>query len=66
MVTRRLPLATPPEVAEYLQKPVATLAQWRYLGKGPRYSRIGRDIRYSWDDVDTWQHEQYADQSAAV
>jgi hypothetical protein len=53
-------------VAEYLQKPVATLARWRYLGKGPRYTVLGRTVRYSWDDVEAWLREQYADRSAAV
>ena len=65
-MTQLRALATPPDVAEYLQKPVATLAQWRYLGKGPRYTVLGRTVRYSWDDVEAWLREQYADQSAAV
>lgn len=57
-------LATPDEVAAYLGKPVATLTQWRYLGKGPRYTMIGRTVRYRWDDVETWIDEQYVEKVA--
>ncbi len=34
--------------------PAKTLAQWRYLGKGPAYARIGRYVRYRRQDVDAW------------
>jgi hypothetical protein len=51
---RRIPLATPDEVAAYLKKPEGTLANWRWLGKGPRYTKIGRGVRYAWADVDDW------------
>ncbi|MCL1599154.1 MAG: helix-turn-helix domain-containing protein [Actinomycetia bacterium] len=48
-------LLTPGELAEYLQVTEATLADWRYRGKGPRYVKVGRLVRYSQeDDVDTW------------
>jgi len=52
MQTRRM--ATPPEVAGYLQVPVKTLYQWRYRGEGPRAFRVGRHIRYRWEDVGAW------------
>lgn len=47
-------LATPIEVAEYLQVPLKTLYQWRYQGEGPRAYRVGRHLRYRWDDVEAW------------
>lgn len=47
-------LAEPKQVANYLQVPVKTLAQWRYLGTGPRFVRIGRFVRYRWADVEKW------------
>jgi excisionase family DNA binding protein len=47
-------LATPIEVAAYLQVPVKTLYAWRYEGKGPRAHRVGRHLRYRWEDVDAW------------
>ena len=50
--TRRL--ATANEVAEYLQIPPKTLAEWRSNGTGPRYSKVGRYVRYTWPDVDAW------------
>lgn len=50
--TRRM--ATPAEVADYLQVPVKTLYQWRYRGVGPRAYRVGRHLRYRWEDVDAW------------
>lgn len=31
---------------------VQTLANWRVLGKGPRFVRVGRSVRYSRDEVD--------------
>ena len=47
-------LAEPQQVADYLQVPVKTLAQWRYIGTGPRFVRIGRFVRYRWADVEKW------------
>jgi excisionase family DNA binding protein len=48
----RAPLATPKEVAEYYGVPEKTLAQWRSRGIGPRFSKIGRHVRYRWADVE--------------
>jgi predicted DNA-binding transcriptional regulator AlpA len=49
------PLATPDEVAEYLQKPPKTLAEWRSKGRGPQYYKLdGGHIRYDWADVRAW------------
>jgi excisionase family DNA binding protein len=48
-------LATPEQVAEYLNDiPVKTLAEWRSKGTGPRYSKVGRHVRYDWADVREW------------
>ena len=44
-------LATPTEVATYLQVPVRTLYTWRYHRKGPWAHRVGRHLRYRWEDV---------------
>ena len=53
-LTRR-PLASPSEVAEYLGFTVGQLAQMRYLGTGPAFTKpSGRKVRYAWDDVDQW------------
>ncbi len=47
-------LVEPQEVADYLLVPVATLAQWRYLGQGPQFLKIGRFVRYRWSEVERW------------
>lgn len=49
---------TTEQVAEYLQVPVSTLHQWRYLGKGPRAARVGKHLRYRRSDVDAWFDKQ--------
>jgi Helix-turn-helix domain len=51
-------LAAPPAVAEYLGVPQATLTQWRYLGKGPRWRKVGRHVRYDWPSVERWLASQ--------
>lgn len=49
------PLATPEEVAAYLQRPLKTLAEWRSRGRGPRYLKLENgQVRYDWADVRTW------------
>lgn len=51
------PLARPLEVAEHLGVPQKTLAQWRWLGTGPRWSKVGRHVRYRWEDIEAWIDE---------
>lgn len=51
---KRLPLATPHEVAEFRRTTVATLAQERYKGSGPKYVKLGKRIFYDWADVYAW------------
>ena len=31
-----------------------TWQQWRFRGQGPRYTKAGRLVRYSLDDVESW------------
>ena len=40
------------EVAELLGLSVATLRAWRHRGKGPRFLRLGRSVRYLPADLD--------------
>ena len=47
-------LLVPREAAAMLRKPVRTLANWRYLGYGPRYLHVGRDVRYRLTDIEAW------------
>lgn len=51
-------LATPQELADFLQKPRKTLAEWRSRGIGPTYYKIGRDVRYPWPGIRRWLADQ--------
>lgn len=44
------------ELAARQKLPVATLAQWASQGKGPRYARFGRHVRYRLSDVVAWEN----------
>lgn len=55
------PLATPAEVSAHYGVPERTLTQWRYLGKGPKWSKIGRYVRYRWEDVEAYVKQQARD-----
>ena len=50
--TRRTTALTEREVAEQLGLSIATLRAWRHRGKGPRFLRLGRSVRYLPADVD--------------
>jgi predicted DNA-binding transcriptional regulator AlpA len=47
-------LLTPTEVEATLLIPERTLGQWRYLGKGPVWLKLGRHVRYRRADVEEW------------
>jgi predicted DNA-binding transcriptional regulator AlpA len=49
------------EVADRLQLPVGTLADWASKGTGPRYARFGKHTRYRLADVTAWENEQMAE-----
>lgn len=51
-------LATPADVAAYLGVPVKTLYQWKYRGTGPQVHKVGRHLRYRWQEVDAWLDAQ--------
>lgn len=57
-MSQRPSLATPKEVATFLGKSWGTLQNWRYLGIGPKFVKVGHDVRYRWEDVDEWLAEQ--------
>jgi hypothetical protein len=49
------PLATPAEVAEWLQLSQDQLAKLRSAGTGPTFIKLTRtEIRYAWLDVHKW------------
>ncbi len=47
------------EAAARLKIKPATLSQWRWQGKGPRFRKIGSTVRYAVSDLD-----EYLEQSA--
>jgi excisionase family DNA binding protein len=47
-------LLSPTDLAAELQVPEPTLRQWRYLGRGPAYVKVGRHVRYRRSDVEAW------------
>lgn len=51
-------LASTVEVAAYLGVPVRTVEDWRRHRTGPRYSHVGRHVRYRWADVEKWLDAQ--------
>lgn len=53
-------------LAEYLDTTPGTLAQWRFLGKGPKFIKVGRNVRYRASDVDAWLDQQTREQTGAV
>jgi predicted site-specific integrase-resolvase len=46
------------EVAEVLGRPPRTLRQWRYLGVGPKYLKVGATVRYRARDIEKWLEAQ--------
>jgi len=42
------------QLSAYLATPINTLLHWRKHGKGPRWHKLGRRVRYARADVDAW------------
>lgn len=47
-------LYTEIEVAQFLRISPLTLKNWRWLGRGPAVTKIGRTVRYSSEDLQTF------------
>ena len=45
---------TPGEAGEILRLAAGTLANWRVQGRGPKFHRMGKRIRYARADVEAW------------
>jgi len=52
---------TEKKVSELTGLAVQTLRNWRHLSKGPAYSKIGRAIRYSLDDIRDYFRQRRVD-----
>ena len=51
------------EVAKQLGLSVATMRAWRLKGKGPRFVRFGRAVRYLAEDVQRFVEASVVDHS---
>jgi excisionase family DNA binding protein len=47
-------ISSPLQLAAWLGVPVATVYRWNYERTGPRFSKVGRHIRYRRADVEAW------------
>lgn len=52
------------DVAEVIGRPPRTLRQWRYLGIGPKYLKVGATVRYRARDVEAWLRAQEQEPAA--
>ena len=55
---------TESQVAEQLGLSVATLRAWRHRGRGPRFVRFGRAVRYLPEDIDAFVRANAVDTTA--
>jgi hypothetical protein len=58
------PLWSAADVSTFLGVPVATLHQWRYLGRGPAAYRVGKHLRYDPEIVRRWLVDECAGEPA--
>lgn len=54
------------QLAEKIGSTVGTLAYWRYMGKGPKFIKLGHSVRYRLADIDAWLTEQTCSQTGEV
>jgi len=50
-------LLTTREVASLLKVAPATLVDWRHSRQGPKYYKMGREIRYKLTDIAEWEEK---------
>jgi len=49
---------TQEQLAEHWQISPRTLEQWRWLGKGPKFLKIGARVLYREEDIDAYEAGQ--------
>ncbi|MGB8406302.1 MAG: helix-turn-helix domain-containing protein [Mycobacterium sp.] len=54
------------ELAERLNVPVKTPAEWATKHTGPRYAKFGRHVRYRLSDVVAWENSLVSDSDATL
>lgn len=50
----------------YLGVADSTLKFWRKKGVGPRYQKVGAEVRYYFDDLDVWLDAQFVESGVAI
>lgn len=55
---------TPEDAADMLAVSVKTLEAWRRLGKGPRFVKLGRAVRYALEDLEDFSRARTVNNSA--
>ena len=51
-------LTTPTELAKRLKVSPRTLQDWRSTGRGPKWIRVGKVVRYRARDIQFWLNSQ--------
>ena len=46
------------QACQYLGLSIHTVRQWRHLGKGPLYVKVGRAVRYRQADLDAYMQSR--------
>lgn len=46
-------------LAERLDVPIATVKYWAATGRGPKFAKFGKHVRYHIDHVIAWENEQF-------
>jgi excisionase family DNA binding protein len=57
---------TPGQLAEYIHVAPETLRHWRYRRIGPKFARVGQQVRYRRAEVDRWLAQQEREASAGT
>jgi hypothetical protein len=63
----RFPLSeflTEPQLAEWLAISPRTLQQWRFVGRGPKFVKVGAAVRYSPEAVADWLERNTRDHTS--
>lgn len=58
-VEQQSPWLTRPDLAARLGVPESTINYWAYKGRGPRFAKFGRHVRYRLEDVVAWEEQQF-------
>lgn len=59
MIFREGNLLTTREAAEMLNVKETTLEQWRWNGRGPRFVKLGRLVRYRQTDLEAFMQASF-------